>query len=420
MKLPRLNLHLKIAIALATISIAVVGALGITLYMASVEMEDALVEQLVAEELDSLYQRARSGAPISAGGPNLQYYVLRGPEDYRKLPLTLQDLGPGHHEIGNGRDELHVAVRDVDGARYVVVYDSGQHEVLETRFRNLLLLALATAAAIAVLLGYWLAGVLMRQLTHLASQVRVLAPDVPHPPLERADHDPEVAAVAHALDEYHARIVNMIRREQEFTANASHELRTPLTGIRTSCELVLADRHLSEKTRARVEMIDGSARQMTERIEALLFLARPQSPQELELVALRRCAEEAADPYRDEITRKGLSFQVEISEAEVVRADRKALQLVLANLIKNAVHYTVHGDVRVTYDGRRMTVSDSGSGIAPEHLPQLFERYFRAVNQPDGRGLGLAIVHRICDDLGWKIEVQSEIGAGSAFSVVLT
>jgi signal transduction histidine kinase len=83
------------------------------------------------------------------------------------------------------------------------------------------------------------------------------------------------------------------------------------------------------------------------------------------------------------------------------------------------VRYTNRGRIRVSYDAPRVIVSDSGVGIAPEHQPQLFERYFRGESTPDGLGLGLAIVRRICDDFGWKVEVQSRPGAGSTFTVVL-
>ena len=158
---------------------------------------------------------------------------------------------------------------------------------------------------------------------------------------------------------------------------------------------------------------------MTERIEVLLLLARSHGPEETETVALRRCVEDAAYPYLDEIEQKGLAFEIAIPETQLVQVDRKALQVVLANLIKNAVRYTDRGHVRVTYDAPRVIVSDSGSGIAPEHQPQLFERYFRADHRPEGLGLGLAIVQRICDHFGWKIEVKSVPGAGSAFSVLL-
>src|SRR4051794_34801672 len=99
MHLPSLDLRLRIAIALATVCIAVVGALGFTLYMASEDMEAALVEQLVTEELDSLIERARQTAYApETGGPNIQYYVLRTPEQLDKMPPALRALAPGHHE----------------------------------------------------------------------------------------------------------------------------------------------------------------------------------------------------------------------------------------------------------------------------------------------------------------------------------
>ena len=415
----KLDLRLRIAAVLATVCIAVVGGLGITLYMASEEMEEGLVEQLVSEEMESLIERARlTTLPLPAPGPNLQYYVLRTPADYEKISPKLRALGPGRHEVGTGADELHVAVREVAGVRYMVVYDAGAHEIREQRFRNLLLLAIGTAALVAIVLGYWLAGVLTRQLTDLAAHVNTLAPDEPHPPFEHAGLDREVAALARALDQYHTRIVAIMRREHEFTANASHELRTPLTAIRTSCELLAAEAGLSEKARLRVSMVDSAAQQMTERIEALLYLARQHPAEAAETVALRECVNEAAAPCRDEIARKGLLFEVPIRDDAVLRLDRKALQLVLANLIKNAVRYTEHGFVRVTYDAPRLTVADSGSGIAPEHLPQVFERYYRGAGKGEGLGLGLSIVSRICDDLGWKIEVDTRPGSGSAFSIV--
>lgn len=416
----RLSLRLRIAVVLATVSITIVGALGITLYTASEEMEDALVEQLVDEELDSLVARSRAASPrIASSGPNLQYHVLRSLNEYKNLPPALRGLGPGHHRVGRGADEMHVAVRDLDGTRYLVAYDAGPHEVREARFKYLVLLALGTAVIVSAALGYWLAGVLTRQLTELAQRVAKLGPGEDHEKLQRPDHDAEVAALARALDQYHARIVEMIAREQEFTANASHELRTPLTAIRTSCELLSAAPGLPEKELARVDMIAQASEQMTDRIEALLYLARQRPAENVEAVPLRECVDEAAAPYRDEIARKGLSFEAAIPEETRVKLDRKALELVLVNLIKNAVRYTDSGYVRVTYDAPRLTVADSGSGIAPDHLPQVFERFYRGDEREDGLGLGLAIVRRICDDLGWKIEVESKRGAGSAFSIVL-
>ncbi len=419
--MPKLNLRLRIAGVLATVCLTIVGALGFALYMASEDMEQALVGQLVTEELESLVERSRaSGVNLPQSGPNLQYYVISAPHEYQHLPPEIRVLGPGLHEVGVGANEKRVAIRDSDGKRYVVVYDEGPHEVREARFRQLLLLSLLSAALVATGLGYALAGVLTRQLDDLASRVAVLALDEPSPPLERADHDAEVAALARALDQYHTQLIAMMRREQEFTANVSHELRTPITAIRTSCELLIGGDEVSGRARTRVEQIDDAAKSMTERIESLLLLARRGDPDAPETVQLSRCVDDAAAPYLDEMTRKGLDFQLQVPDETRLEVDRKALQLVLANLIKNAVRYTQSGFVRATYDAKRLTISDSGPGIAAEHRQQVFERYYRADDKPQGLGLGLAIVRRICDDRGWKIEVQSEPGAGSAFSIVFS
>jgi signal transduction histidine kinase len=420
MRLPQLDLRLRIAVALAAICIAVVGALGFTLYTASEELEDELVKQLVDEELHTFIERTRTvSGYVAPSGANFEFYVAADPEDLSKLPPLLRGLGPGYHEVGQDADERHVSVRDVQGTRYMAAYDAGPHELREVRFRQLLYMALGTIALLALPLGYWLAGVLTRQLTDLAERVATLHPEARNPRLRRPDQDREVSALAHALDDYQARIIEMIQREQEFTANASHELRTPLTTIRTSCELMLAEASLPDKARGRLEQIDAAARQMTDRIEVLLLLARRFEQAELEAVPLRGCVEDAARPYLDEIAHKGLAFEVAIPQSERVHVDRKALQVVLANLIKNAVRYTDRGYVRVSYDAQRVIVSDSGAGIAPEHQPQLFDRYFRADHRPEGLGLGLAIVRRICEHFGWRIEVKSAPGTGSIFSVQL-
>src|SRR5919106_5515953 len=106
MRLPSLDLRLRIAIALATVCIAVVGALGFTLYMASEEMEEALVEQLVTEELDALIERTRTmGHHVVPSGPNFHYYTVKVPEELETLPSAFRALRPGHHEIGSDENE---------------------------------------------------------------------------------------------------------------------------------------------------------------------------------------------------------------------------------------------------------------------------------------------------------------------------
>ncbi|HJQ62419.1 MAG TPA: HAMP domain-containing sensor histidine kinase [Burkholderiales bacterium] len=418
--MPRLNMRLRIALAFATLCIAVVGALGLTLYTAADDMEEALIDQIVTEEADSLIEHFRNDADYRPEtGRNFAYYVARSAEEAAQLPRDVAVLPVGNHELRIGGEERHVAVRDTDGARLIVVYDVGAHEAREQQFRKLLLLSLASVVIIALFLGYWLAGILTRQLTELAQRVTQLAPDdLAHPPLVRPEQDAEVAALARALDDYQSRMMRMIRHEQDFTANASHELRTPLTAIHTSCELLLGDLALPEKARTRVQMIDQAARRMAEQLQTLLFVAREQGLDVSENVALAECVSDAAEPFRAEIGRKGIVLDVRIDRTTALTVNRQALHTVLANLIRNAVEHTERGFIHVSYLAHRLVVTDSGSGIAAAHLPHLFERYYRGEDRGSGLGLGLAIVKRICDQYGWRLEVTSEPGRGSDFAIV--
>ena len=421
MEQPRLRwgLRLRVALALALACLLVVGALGITLFAASEEMEEALITQLVTEEMDYVLKRHRQD-PGYAPQPssNLQAYVVRNAREQELLPAFLVGLGPGQHEFFVGNEEYHVLVREANGVRYVVAYEVGLHEQREREFKLLIVLAVLTAVAASLVLGYWLSGILVSQVTELAAQVGRLSPGRRRVGLSRPEQDPEVAMLARALDGYQENIERMIRREQEFTANASHELRTPLTAIRTSCELLLADAALAEKARARVAMINDAAARMTEQIQMLLLLARGQSLGEAESVDVADCVAEAAEPYRGEIARKGLAFESAVARDAVVEANYQALRLVLSNLIRNAVQYTERGSVRIDFDARRLRVSDTGRGISNDHLPRVFERHFRGDAMNEGAGIGLAIVERICEQHGWRIEVESAPLKGTTFSLV--
>lgn len=417
----RFGLRLRIAAAFAVICIAVVFGLGLALLAASNAMEEALVEQIVHEEMDFLVQRyLASGELAPAPGPNVQYYIARNAAERSHLPPAIAGLAPGPHDIGTGAEEKHVAIRDTNGVRFVVVYDAGAHELREARFQTLLVFMLGTVIVVSLLLGHWIAGVLTRQLSDLGSRVAALAPEEPHALLQRPDQDHEVAQLAQVFDDYHARFLDMIRREQEFTANVSHELRTPLTAIRTSCELLLADDALREPQRKRVDMIEQAAQRMGLQIDALLALARGGGYSRRETVDLAACVHAAADHYRDDMTAKDIEFRMEITSGTTVSANRAALELVLANLLRNAVQHTRHGFIGVRFHDGALTVTDSGKGIAAADLPRVFERFYRADDGRGGYGIGLAIVKRICDELDWQISVSSAPGTGSAFSIALS
>lgn len=417
------NLHLRIrvAAAVAITCIAIVAALAFTVYTASEELEETLVEQIVSEEMVYLVRHHldNPNMKVREPGPNLQYYVAHNKADLARIPAALRDLPVGHHEVGIGIDEQHVAVREVDGTRFVVAYDAGPHEMRDQQFKQLLIFALVTVTVIAAALGYWIAGLITRQVTELAARVAVLDPGAPRAPLAKPGQDPEVAALASAFDEYQSRIRTLIEREQEFTGNASHELRTPLTAIRTTCELLETDSRLPEKTRARIAAISAAAERMTGQIEMLLFLARAQAVNDREPVGLADCVNAAVEPLQAEISRKGLHFDNAVDASATANVNRHALHLVLANLLRNAVQYTPAGSIRITWQSPTLTVTDTGPGIPETHRERLFDRHYRGDSGSDGFGLGLAIVKRACDHCGWSIAVTTPAADGTAFALTI-
>lgn len=419
MKTP--DLRIRVAAAVAITCIAVVSALALTLYTASEELEETLVDQIVSEEMVYLVRHhlENPGIVVREPGPNLQYYVARNDADLNRVPEALRTLPIGHHEIGLGIDEQHVAVREVDGTRFIVAYDAGPHEVREQQFKRLLLFSLATVTLIAAALGYWIAGLITRQITDLSARVAVLDPGAQRAPLAEPGQDPEVAALASAFDQYQSRIRALIDREQEFTGNASHELRTPLTAIRTSCELLEAETGLPEKTRARIAAISAAAERMTGQIEMLLFLARAQAVNDREPVALADCVNAAVEPLRGEIRRKALQFENTIAPTATANVNRHALHLVLANLLRNAVQYTTAGSIRIDWKAPTLTVTDTGPGIPEIHRERMFDRHYRGNAAGDGFGLGLAIVKRACDHCGWSIAISTPSVDGTAFELTL-
>lgn len=419
MKKPSMGLRLRVALAFTIVFSLIMCALGFTLFTAFEDMEDTLVERLMNDEVNFMVARLRDNPQLAApANPHLRAYVVRTPADESTLPAVLHNLGTGQHEVFDRGREMHVAVRDITGGRLYVAYDVGLFQQRERQFLILLGLSIFAVMAVSLTAGYWLSGVLVRQITQLAETVDTLAPGTLRQPLAQPGQEAEVAQLARAFDNYQAKLDTLLRREQEFTADASHELRTPLTAIRTSCELLAEDASLIGKARDRVLAIDEAARRMSAQLDALLHLAREQSAA-ADPVAIAECAEDAAAPCRGEAMRRGVRIEIAIAREAVFNVNRQALHLALSNLLRNAVRHTHDGTVRVTLHDNQLSVTDTGSGIAPEDLPRVFERYYRGHNDGGGSGLGLAIVKRICDQAGWSITVDSTPGSGTTFVITL-
>jgi len=212
-------------------------------------------------------------------------------------------------------------------------------------------------------------------------------------------------------------------QKRDFFQNASHELRTPVTSIRGFAEML--NHGLVEPARQKemLQRIEAEASRLCELINDILAVSRLETNQnetgEFTVFSLAETVQEAAG----RVTPGFVTVQLQ-TEALTCRADRREMLTLCVNLIENAVKYNKPGGhVQVTlqkHDGAaRLTVKDTGIGIAPEYRARVFERFFRADTSRPGSGLGLAIVKHIVARHGGRVELESVPGEGTTFVVTL-
>ncbi len=234
-------------------------------------------------------------------------------------------------------------------------------------------------------------------------------------------------AVVAFFDLMPVRRLETVRRD--FVANVSHELKTPLTIIGGFAETLASDDPPPERRREFAGMIRSNALRMQRLVDDLLDLSRIESggwvPNPT-MTDVRAIATEIAGQLRDAAAEKGMSLEVAVDEtASGVRADRTALRQILANLLENAVRHAASGTVTVrtrrAADGVYVEVEDTGPGIPAEHLPRVFERFYRVdtgrARSSGGTGLGLAIVKHLAEAHGGHVRADSVVGSGTTIGV---
>ena len=221
------------------------------------------------------------------------------------------------------------------------------------------------------------------------------------------------------------------KTRRDFIANVSHELRTPLTSIQGYAETLLDSTGDGNHSRDFLEIIRKNAARMSRLTEDLLTLARVESGEQrfdIRPVPTTELFEEALQNFREVAGVHGIDIQVDDKSSTHVNADSEAIQQVFSNLIENAMKYAASGKVIVlgarTIESRiEFHVRDFGPGISSEHLPRLFERFYRVdrarSRESGGTGLGLAIAKHIVLAHGGAIRAESELNHGSTFLFTL-
>jgi signal transduction histidine kinase len=319
---------------------------------------------------------------------------------------------------------------------FVIVQPTTDIEYSEWQFRDTLfgiwVLSLLLTAAIAA----WYVGSALRPITDLTRRVAGLTETISDSrqtsllePLPVVNPNDEVGKLASTFNLLFSRVDAVVRQLRQFVSDASHELRTPLSVLRGETHYLTEQERSPEEYRGTLRIIEGELVALTRIVEGLFTLSMADAGQlrlSLEPLYLDEVLEEACGIASPVARRKNIKIERLAWDEVPFAGDQALLRQLFLILLENAIKYSSTGAViRVMIhvaDGRpRVIVRDQGMGIAAEHLPHIFERFYRAAPDPNEEsrsgGLGLAIAEAIIHAHHGTIECASKVGEGSSFTV---
>ena len=307
-----------------------------------------------------------------------------------------------------------------------VAQDRSGDEQFMKKFGALLAVVLALGTLASVVIGITVTKRGLRPLREMARSVKSFGPERLHERIPPEGWPRELRPLAVAFDEMFDRLEGSFTRLSQFSADLAHELRTPIANIRGEGEVALTRARTPEEYREVIESSIGECERISGIVDNLLFLARAEAAEghiqrtlfdgRAEIDKIAAFYEPIAEEHHTAINCSG--------DGEVY-ADPMLFGRAVSNLVENALRYTsAGGTIQISVAAEAMnsqvSVKDTGSGIAAEHLPRVFDRFYRADSSrsSQGSGLGLALVKSITDLHGGSAVVKSEVDRGT--TVVLT
>lgn len=295
-----------------------------------------------------------------------------------------------------------------------------------------LLWIIAIALVLGGAVGYWLAGVTLRPIQEATATALAITRTGRldrRVPVQSTRND-EIGTLINTFNEMLDRLQELFDKQRRFSGDISHELRSPLTTILGNISLLRRSQKLPEEDRTEMlDEIQAEAVRMNRLISDLLLIAQADAdlvisrdPVELDTLLL--------EIYRQakRQTEGKIELRLLHEDQAIVLGDAERLRQMLVNLVDNAIRYTPSGghidlSLECLTNHAQITVSDTGQGIAPEDLPHIFDRFYRAdkarSRDAGGTGLGLSIVKWVVEAHGGELEVESSLGEGTTFRVRL-
>jgi len=408
--------------------------------VAAVNIENGLVSFA-----DLIPESGRAADMLRARGVSLRVLdtagtTLAGSGIYHTLPVPAGSVVAALHRQATYATVADSTVRDpirvytmpaIEDNKVIGIVQVARSLVSVQQTLDQLLAALLIVGPLLILFaacgGYFLAGRALAPIDQIARTAqRISAKDL-SARLDLPPIDDEVGRLATTFDDMLARLDAAFRRERQFTADASHELRTPLAAMQAILGVMRAQRRTVEDYEFALADLAFEADRLHALVDHLLALARGDTlrPASSAPVDLSILLADVVDSLRPLAETKDIVLTCTVPDGLILAGDSDGLIRLFVNLIDNAIKYTDHGAVTVAaaQNANRIgvMVTDTGPGIPVEHLPLIFDRFYRveAARTSAGAGLGLAIAYEIVQAHAGAIEVSSTVGAGTIFTVWL-
>lgn len=390
------------------LAVIIGGVFAAAAYIIVEVVEYELIETRLTRAGELLIQNAQAGIPMPL---SLDMRFAVGDE----IPDPLRSLKPGVHQIEIDDRILEVFLAEEGGTRYAVIDDISRFEHLE----HVAFVSLGVAFLAGVLLALGIARTsanrVIAPLTALADAVQK-GSLASHPRL--LDASDEVGVLGRVLQARDEQLAEVLRRERLFTADVSHELRTPLTVVLGAAE-VLSSRLIERPDlREPAERIRRTTAEMSARVSALLQLARAPEERQSGTLAMRGLVEREIERCQPLLQGKPVSLALHAPAEVWVDANADLVAIAVGNLLRNACHFTRQGTVHVALAADALVVEDTGPGVPDILRNRLFDPFVRGKDAAAaGAGLGLSIVKRVADHLGWLVRFEDSPHGGSRFTL---
>lgn len=370
---------------------------------------------------------------VVPGGDPQQSFASAGMNRLLPLEMLPSPQRRGQDFLGSTTDaeghEYLTLVYESETPRYGVqiAMDTSQDEVLLGEYRRQLAYVLGGSLLAATIGGYRIARRGLRPVADIATTARRIGPSHLGERITTTGLPAEVRDLADTFNSMLDRLQDAFARLGRFTADIAHELRTPINNLRGEIEVSLArPRNTPEYQEVLGSCLEESHR-LTRLIDSLLFLARAEHPETALIrspMELRPELEAVQEFFLPAASDAGIKLTIEAERGLVILGERQLIQRALGNLVGNALAHTPSGGTVTLFafqDGRiiRLGVRDTGSGIPAEHIPHIFDRFYRgtAPRSQDRVGLGLAIVKGIIELHGGSAQATSLPGQGTTITL---